>query len=161
MRIEILEFYISPGHNFKGHHGKPPGDNPVLKPEFIECVAGQGIVGDRFYGYKENFNGQITFFDQAVFEAAQDAIQCYDHTPEVLRRNVLTKGIDLNTLIDKEFTIGDTRFLGTVECAPCYWMDQVFAPGMEDFLKGRGGLRAIILQNGTLRRGAADLKVLS
>jgi MOSC domain-containing protein YiiM len=161
MQIEILEFYISPGHNFKGYHGKPPGENPVHKPTSIECVENKGINGDRFFEYKENFNGQITFFEIEVFEAAQEALQCFDSSPEVLRRNVLIKGVDLNSLIDQKFQIGECIFLGTVECAPCYWMDQAFAPGMEEFLKGRGGLRAKILQSGSLVLGKQELLTLS
>ena len=43
------------------------------------------------------------------------------------------------------------RFHGTQECKPCYWMDRAIAPGAEKFLKGRGGLRARILSDGTLR----------
>ena len=43
------------------------------------------------------------------------------------------------------------RFLGMEECRPCYWMDGAFAPGAQEFLKGRGGLRAKILATGQLR----------
>jgi hypothetical protein len=43
------------------------------------------------------------------------------------------------------------RFFGTEECRPCYWMDGVFAPGAQEFLRGRGGLRARILTDGCLR----------
>jgi len=64
---------------------------------------------------------------------------------------VITTGNDLNELIGKEFQIQGVRFLGTEECRPCYWMDQAFAPGANEFLKGRGGLRAVILTNGMLR----------
>jgi MOSC domain-containing protein YiiM len=42
------------------------------------------------------------------------------------------------------------RFLGTQECAPCYWMNAVFAEGAEEALKGHGGLRAKILCDGVL-----------
>ena len=46
----------------------PRGHNEIIRPDTIECVAGQGIVGDRYFGFKENFKGQITFFDYSVFE---------------------------------------------------------------------------------------------
>jgi MOSC domain-containing protein YiiM len=64
---------------------------------------------------------------------------------------VITRGVELNEFIDKEFEIQGVRFYGMQECAPCYWMDRAFAPGAEDFLKGRGGLRAKILSDGHLR----------
>ena len=71
--------------------------------------------------------------------------------PSVYRRNVITRGVDLNTLIGVEFEIQGVRFLGNSECSPCYWMDQAFGPGAEAALKGRGGLRAKILTDGVLR----------
>jgi MOSC domain-containing protein YiiM len=63
---------------------------------------------------------------------------------------VITRGIDLNELIEEEFELQGVHFLGMEECRPCYWMDQAFAPGAQEFLKGRGGLRAKILSDGKL-----------
>jgi len=74
-----------------------------------------------------------------------------DKMPSTFRRNVMTAGVDLNELIGHEFQIQGVRFRGTEECHPCYWMDQAFAPGANEFLKGRGGLRAEILSDGILR----------
>ena len=63
----IRHLFISPGHNYFGHHEQPPGQHPVLERDEIECVAGQGIRGDRFFGYQEDYKGQITFFAGEVF----------------------------------------------------------------------------------------------
>ena len=117
----------------------------------IECVAGQGIKGDRFFGFKENYKGQITFFAQEVFEALCAELKLSGKSPGVTRRNVIVAGADLNALIGKEFEIQGVKFCGVAECSPCHWMDQAFAPGAEKFLQNRGGLRAQILTNGTLR----------
>ena len=65
--------------------------------------------------------------------------------------DVITRGVDLNSLIGQEFEVQGVRFKGTEECRPCYWMDEAVAPGAEKFLKGRGGLRAQILCDGILR----------
>ena len=66
-RIRIQQLYISPGHNFFGHHGQPAGENPMLaKPEIV-CRAGRGIEGDRFLDYKDDYKGQITFFAREVY----------------------------------------------------------------------------------------------
>jgi MOSC domain-containing protein YiiM len=66
----------------------------------------------------------------------------------VFRRNAVVSGMDLNGLIGETFQIGDCEFEGTQEAKPCYWMDQACAPGVEEFLKGRGGLRCRILKGG-------------
>jgi MOSC domain-containing protein YiiM len=57
-------------------------------------------------------------------------------------------------LIDQDFEIQGVRFHGVEECRPCYWMNRAIAPGAEEFLKGRGGLRAKILCDGVLRSTA-------
>jgi MOSC domain-containing protein YiiM len=70
---------------------------------------------------------------------------------------VITRGVDLNDLIEQEFEAQGVRFLGIEECRPCYWMDRAFAPGAQEFLKGHGGLRAKILSDGSLRSTARVL----
>jgi MOSC domain-containing protein YiiM len=150
MKPEILRLYISPGHNFFGHHGREPDKFPALEVLNLTCVKGRGIRGDRFFDYKENYKGQITFFASEVFELLCNALALRDCSAALLRRNVITRGVDLNTLIDQEFEVQGVRFQGTGECKPCYWMDRAIAPGAEDFLKGRGGLRARILSDGLL-----------
>lgn len=155
MEPEICHLYISSGHNFFGHHGRAPDDHPTLEVPEIECVAGHGIRGDRFFDYRDNYKGQITFFALEVFEELCAALQLGSCSPSQLRRNAITRGVDLNSLIGAEFEIQGVRFRGIAECRPCYWMDQAIAPGAEDFLQGRGGLRARILSDGTLRSTAA------
>ena len=146
----IRHLYISPGHNFFGRHGKKSGQNPVTAVPEIECVAGCGIRGDRFFGYRENYKGQITFFAFETYTFLCQSLNVPDKPPAVFRRNVITEGVDLNALIGQEFVIQNVRFRGTEECKPCYWMDEAFAPGAEALLRGRGGLRAVILTGGKL-----------
>ena len=152
--IVVRNLYVSPEHNYFGHHGKAPGEHPIADVPEITCVAGRGIEGDRFFDYKVAYKGQISFFASEIYEELCCALDVWDRAPSVLRRNVITAGADLNALIGYEFEVQGVRFLGTAECAPCYWMDQAFAPGAEARLKGRGGLRAKILTNGKLRTDA-------
>jgi len=152
--VAIRHLYISPDHNFFGHHGGPAGKSPVTEMDQIECVAGKGICGDRFFDYRENYKGQITFFAFEIFEQLCEELEIFDKSLSVFRRNVVTEGADLNELIGEEFMIQGVRFLGTEECKPCYWMDEAFALGAEKFLRGRGGLRAVILSDGKLRASA-------
>jgi MOSC domain-containing protein YiiM len=151
MQLGIHQLYISPGHNFFGHHGREPDNFPAIEMPALECVTGRGIRGDRFFDYKVDYKGQITFFALEVFDQLCDALAVRDCSIALLRRNVITGGIDLNSLIDREFEIQGVRFHGMGECKPCYWMDRAIAPGAESFLKGRGGLRARILSDGLLR----------
>ena len=151
--MTIEHIFISPEHNFFGRHGFPAGETPVIELDEAQLVAGKGIEGDRFFGWKEDYKGQITFFSREVYDSLCAAFQVSDRGPEVFRRNVIVSGVDLNTLIGREFEIQGIRFLGMAECSPCYWMDGAFHAGAEESLKGRGGLRAKILSGGILRRG--------
>ncbi len=157
--IETLAICISKGHNFRGHHGKPPGTNPIIDQESAECVAGKGIVGDRYFGFEEDYKAQVTFFDQAIHEKVLEEFGT-GHSANEYRRNVLLSGVDLNTLIGKRFAIGEVVFEGTEECAPCHWLNGAVAPGVEDFLKGRGGLRSKVIKSGTLEVGPGEIEVL-
>jgi MOSC domain-containing protein YiiM len=157
----IRQIFISPGHNYFGHHGQAPDDYPLVEVPRIECVAGHGIRGDRFYDYRENYKGQITFFSAEVFEKLRAHFGIKDKPAGALRRNVIVSGVDLLSLIGQEFEIQGVRFRGTQHCAPCEWMNTAFAPGAELFLKDNAGLRAQILTDGTVAIGDARLSILS
>ena len=153
----IRQIFISPGHNYFGHHGCPPDEYPLTEQQRIECVAGRGICGDRFFDYRESYRGQITFFAQEIFDGLCAAFPDVVKSPSVLRRNVIVSGIDLNQLIDHVFELQGVRFRGMGECRPCYWMEQAFSPRAETWLKGNGGLRAQILSDGFIEVGDARL----
>jgi MOSC domain-containing protein YiiM len=159
--MTIDQLFISPGHNYSGHHGQPPDNFPLVATDNIECVSGRGIRGDRYFDYRDDYKGQITFFSAEVFAEMARAFAITDKSPGVLRRNVIVSGVDLMDLIGANFELQGVQFRGTAHCAPCYWMDTAFAPGAEKFLAGRGGLRARILTDGRIHVGEAELKVLS
>ena len=112
---------------------------------------GAGIEGDRFFDFKENYKGQITFFSMETFDAMCAELSLSGKSPGLSRRNVIVEGTDLNSLIGKEFEIQGVRFAGTAHCSPCHWMDRAFGPGADHFLQNSGGLRARILTDGKLK----------
>jgi len=151
----IHHLFISPGHNFFGHHGQPAGTHPNLEVDQIECVAGRGLRGDRFFDFKPDYKGQITFFSVEVFEALRRELDLPAAQPSDTRRNVFVSGANLATLVGEEFEIQGVRFAGVEECRPCSWMnDALHHPQAEQWLKGRGGLRARIVTGGVLRSDA-------
>ena len=150
LRVKIRHLYISPGHNFFGRHDQPPGGHPTIEVAEVECVAGSGLKGDRFFDFKDDYKGQVTFFSWETYFALCQELKLSGKNPGLSRRNIVVEGADLNALVGQEFEVQGVRFRGTAECSPCHWMDQAFAPGAEHFLQQRGGLRAKILTNGTL-----------
>ncbi|HEX5223163.1 MAG TPA: molybdenum cofactor biosysynthesis protein [Verrucomicrobiae bacterium] len=149
MRVEQL--FISPGHNFVGHYGGPPGNNAILRVDAVECVAGRGLRGDRYFDRAENHKGQITFFSLDVFDALRLELNLPEGQPQATRRNAFVRGMDLNALVGKQFEIQGVQFEGVEESKPCDWMNLALGPGVREWLKGRGGLRARILTDGVLR----------
>ncbi len=160
MNVTLKHLFISPGHNYYGRHGMEAMDFPIVEVEAADCVAGRGIKDDRFFDYMPDYKGQITLFDWSVYERVRDEVVKGDLHPRALRRNVVVQGINLNELIHKRFSLGGVELTGSCECRPCYWMDQACAPGTFEFLKGLGGLRARIVQGGTLQLGDCTLDVL-
>ena len=159
--VKIEQIFISSEHNFVGHYGQPPGTSPLIEKERIACVAGKGLLGDRYFNHAEDYKGQITFFAAEVFERLCTHFGIREKPAGVLRRNVIVSGVDLLSLIGCEFEIQGVKFRGTQHCAPCEWMDVAFAPGAKKFLKeNAGGLRAKILSDGELHLGDAQLRIV-
>jgi MOSC domain-containing protein YiiM len=161
VQVHVRQIYVSPGHNYYGHHGKPAGDSPIATVNTVTCRAGRGLVGDRFFDYKPDYQGQVTFFDWEVYEAIKIALNVPDLSPSAFRRNVLVEGMDLMALVGQKFRLGGIDFEGACEAKPCYWMEQAVAPGAEAWLRGKGGLRAKILCDGVLRPGRHELTLFA
>jgi MOSC domain-containing protein YiiM len=152
--VRVEKIYISPGHNFFGRKGLGPDNHPLLDVAEVRCVAGHGLEGDRFFNYKEDYNGQVTFFEIETWERLCTQTGVTDRSPGVFRRNIITRGVDLNTLVGREFEVQGVKFLATQPSTPCEWMNVAFAPGAEQMLAGKGGIRAKILTDGILKAGA-------
>jgi len=152
--LTIEHIFVSPGHNFFGRHGQPAEAYPIVEVSEVECVAGRGLRGDRFFDYRDDYKGQVTLFAGEVFTELCETLGLAAASPAALRRNLIVRGTDLNSLIGTEFELQGVRLAGAEECRPCYWMDRALAPGAEAWLRSRGGLRCRILTSGWLRRDA-------
>lgn len=162
MEAVLEHLFLSPGHNYFGRHGQEAGGHELVSCEELELHAGRGIVGDRFYDWKPDYKGQITLFDAAVADEILAHAGNPAAGPGAFRRNVVMRGVDLSILIGTTFSLQGIRFQGVEECRPCYWMDQACdAEGIEELMKGRGGLRCRILDDGVLRRGDAEYLVIN
>jgi len=159
MLIKLLKIWISEGHDFKGRHGKERMNYEPRSLEKVKLVAGKGIEGDRFFDHKPDFKGQVTFFSEEVARELEKELGLPTVDRAAFRRNALISGIDLNRLVGRRFSIGKVEFSGSEECAPCYWMDEAVGSGAHEWLKGRGGLRCRILNNGELSLGEKKLSI--
>jgi MOSC domain-containing protein YiiM len=149
----LRHIYISGGHDYWGRQGEGRMCHGVTGLREVECVAGKGLRGDRYFDYRKDFKGQVTFFDEAVVEDLRQMFKLPKLPASVFRRNLIVRGVNLGEWLGKRFRFQGVEFEGSQECKPCHWMDRVVEPGTLDFMKTnfRGGLRAKILTSGTLR----------
>ncbi|MEE4024188.1 molybdenum cofactor biosysynthesis protein [Gordonia sp. PKS22-38] len=153
--FEIVSLLVSPRHAYFGRPKDGPADEvETSTPEQVEIVADKGIRGDRFFGVRAHTEAAVTFLALEAWQAAAG-----DVDPVVARRNVVVRGLELDPLRGREFTIdtgdGPVRFRGGRPAHPCSWMDTVAGDGTRKALIGRGGLRAQPLSSGLLRVGSA------
>lgn len=154
-QAELAEIWISPGNDFRGRHGLGRLDHGILCLSEVECVAGMGLRGDRYFGYQPDYKGQVTFLEAGVVRAVRDSFSQPGLSSAVFRRNLIVRGVQLAEWVGRRFRFQGVEFEGSEECKPCYWMEDAVAPGAEEFLKvqHRGGLRARIRSDGFLRVG--------
>ena len=157
--IQIEQLFISARAQFlRPLTGGPAGHDPWLRcPKSSVSEAG-AFVGIGFRLQRE-LQRPDYFFSLDVFDLMCAELNLTEIQPSATRRNAYLRGVDLNDLIGNEFQVQGVRFVGVQECAPCSWMNSAVGPGAEQWLKGRGGLRARILSDGVVR--CSDIAVRS
>lgn len=138
--------------------------NQMYEISEAKLVAGKGIVGDRWFGVSEFRlkSGENKSFDhdRHVSLIEKESINKivdlgFDILPKDLRRNFLTVGISLEGALGKKFKIGNSVILeGTRLCYSCQHIeDYTGKKGIAKVLKNMGGLRARVIQGGTVKKG--------
>ncbi|HEY1356801.1 MAG TPA: MOSC domain-containing protein [Thermoleophilaceae bacterium] len=122
--------------------------------EHIEVVPGQGPRGDRKFipEPKKRKGKDLTLIEAEALEGLR-AETGIEMTHEESRRNVLTRGIRLNDLVGKRFRVGEVECEGVVLNDPCTHLESMTYPGVQAGLDNRGGLRANVLNGGTIKVG--------
>ncbi|MBC2605773.1 MOSC domain-containing protein [Pelagicoccus albus] len=158
--LSIHHIYLSKGHDFKGRFGKERRNHEVSEVESVECVAGKGLVGDRYFGYKEDFKGQLSLMSMEAIGALESELGLKNYRRSDFRRNILLSGVDLNALVGQIFRLGAVELEGVEQCKPCFWMDEAIGEGAFAAMAERGGLRCRILRGGILGKGQVEMEVL-
>ena len=122
--------------------------------ESVEVLPGQGPRGDRYFVEEpaEREGKDLTLIAAEALEALREETGIELSAAEA-RRNVLTRGIELNDLVGKRFRVGEVECLGRLLNEPCAHLESLTEPGVLRGLVHRGGLRADVLRGGTIRVG--------
>ena len=132
-------------------------EDAIQSHDTVELHAGRGIAGDRYFDGTGTFSaserhGQhLTLIEAEVLDALSD--DGLHLSPADARRNIVTRGIDLNALVGREFQVGSARCIGRRLCEPCSHLQRLTGEALLRPMVHRGGLRADILASGTVRVG--------
>ena len=122
----------------------------------VHVIAGAGLVGNRYF-YADGDappGGAVTLIAAEGLEAFVDETGISVTAAET-RRNVLTRGIDVNALVGERFRIGDVECVGVELCEPCAHLQSLTKPGVLKGLVHRAGLNADVLNDGEIAVGDA------
>jgi MOSC domain len=131
----------------------PSAGEPAQTPAAVRAIAGRGLDGDRHVNGTGTFpsgppGSALTLISAEVCESFNPSLEPSEH-----RRNLVTRGIDLNGLVGHEFWVGEVRCRGMRLCEPCTVVQRYAGRPVLRALVHRGGLRADILQDGRIKRG--------
>ena len=141
----------------------PAAAAPSVEHDRCRAIAGVGLEGDRYAIGNGTFstpgrNGQALTLvsEEAIAQARANGADIDEAT---CRRNVITRGIELEPLIGQSFAIGEATFRATRLAEPCAHLERITHPGVLRAMVHLGGIRADVLTDGELRVGDA-LRVL-
>jgi MOSC domain-containing protein YiiM len=139
-------------------HVAPTGAAAMRSVEQVRALAGRGLEGDRYFnqlGTYSNDPGTGRHVTLMEIEAIEALIRDYDTdmAPGLSRRNIVTRGVALNHLVEREFTVGHVILRGKRLCEPCSHLEKLTRQGVMRGLIHRGGLRAEIVTGGMIRIG--------
>jgi MOSC domain-containing protein YiiM len=131
----------------------PAAGEPAVTMAEVRALPGLGLEGDRHVVGKGTFpsglpGSALTLIEAEVCDSFDPHLETGDH-----RRNLVTRGIELNGLVGHEFMVGAVRCRGTRLCEPCTVVDRYAARPVLRALVHRGGIRADILTGGIIRVG--------
>ena len=135
---------------------------PMQQVSEVNARAGAGLEGDRYASRKGAYSNvrtvtvrHVSLIETEAIDAA-NAEASLDFSPAETRRNILTRDIDLNALVGKEFSVGLVRMRGVELCDPCNRPGVLIGKDGQAFAKAftdRGGLRAEVLSDGVVSVG--------
>ena len=135
---------------------RPQRGGPARAVDHVEVVAGLGLLGDhRSVGRSPDPSAkrQVTLLQAEHLPVVAALLGRDELDPALLRRNLVVAGINLASLHDRRFRIGDVVVEGSGWCHPCSQMEQALGPGGFQAMRGHGGITARLVTDGGLSVG--------
>jgi MOSC domain-containing protein YiiM len=126
--------------------------------EAVELDEAQGLIGDHYLGRSRK--RQVTLIASEHMAAIASYLGRTEVSPFDLRRNIVTRGVNLLALKGCWLQLGEAVLEPTGECHPCSRMEAAFGPGGYTAVRGHGGLTARVVRGGRVRLGDAIVRAL-
>jgi MOSC domain-containing protein YiiM len=129
---------------------------PVVRRDRTYARPGIGLDGDRYANGTGYWSGDskvsrdLTLIEGEVIDNVCEQIG-EPLEAGTFRRNLISRGVNLNKLVGKRFAIGRVVVEGTSLCEPCAYLERVLGRPILGKLVHQGGLRANILTMGEIR----------
>lgn len=123
----------------------------VLEKESVQAIEGTGLEGDHYK--KVDGNRQVTLIQSEHLDVIGSILGKDGIDVKLTRRNIVVKGINLISLKNQQFQIGEAILEGTGECHPCSRMEENFGAGGYNAMRGHGGLTARVIKGGLITKG--------
>jgi MOSC domain-containing protein YiiM len=130
-------------------HVGDEGVPELREVDSVTVLAGKGVVGDR------HFHGDGAKTGQALTLVEAEEVERVGLARGESRRQVTVRGVRLNDLVGKRFTVGGIECVGVELCEPCRHLESLTRPGIIKDLAHRAGLNADVLNDGTIAVGDA------
>lgn len=125
---------------------------PMLVQDAIALTPGQGVAGDH-YASTTGGTRAVTVIQAEHLAAIGSYLGQDSAPPELLRRNVVVRGINLAALKGRRFRLGSALLENTGECHPCSKMERLLGTGGYNAVRGHGGITARVVEAGEVRLG--------
>jgi hypothetical protein len=129
----------------------PDAERPLIRVDSVRAVAGRGLDGDRYFDGRGTFSGTGRGYQVTLVE--EQALADVDLQWERARRNIVTRGIALNTLVGRSFRVGTAECVGRRLAEPCAHLEKLSRQGIIRPLVHCAGLRADIVGDGEIALG--------
>lgn len=134
----------------------------LLEIEAASLERGKGLVGDRYSRGKGSFSKKLRAsqdWELTLIESEEierfNMISNTAFVPGDFRRNLVTRGIRLNELVGRQFTVGPAVLEGIRLCEPCAYLTKFIGTASVKTMAHRAGLRARVVTSGVVRPGDA------
>jgi MOSC domain-containing protein YiiM len=132
---------------------------PMRRVPSAQLLAGRGLAGDRYalgggtWARYPDLEKQLTLIDAADVAAVAAEVGV-PLTPGDTRRNLVTSGIDLPSLVGRWFAVGDALLFGVKRCPPCTHLERLTGARLVKAMVHRGGINAAVLSGAAIAEGA-------